>query len=92
MRKPAFTPGSWIVQPHIEGISWLVGPKHVEEGIAPFTKGDLEGVYVVAIAKDIEANATLIAAAPTMFSLIEKKAADGDQDAIAFMEAFNVRT
>lgn len=39
--------------------------------------------------KEIHANAKLIAAAPTMFSFIEKMAAGGDTEAIALMGAIN---
>lgn len=36
-----------------------------------------------------EANACLIAAAPTMFSYIEKRAAAGDVEAVAILEEIN---
>jgi hypothetical protein len=39
-----------------------------------------------------EANANLIAAAPTMRSYIETKAADGDAEAIKILEAIDVHT
>ena len=86
MSKPAFTPGPWSV-----GFADGSGPECIVAGEnnAVVMGGDSFGLtYGV----KNPADATLIAAAPTMFSLIEKKAADGDQDAIAFMEAFNVRT
>lgn len=45
-------------------------------------------IYQSITPEECRANALLIAAAPTMFSLIEKKAAEGDADAKAFMENF----
>lgn len=65
MSEAKHTEGCWVVKPWQTGISWHVGPEIIEKGIAP-GGGDLPGQYIVAIVKDREEWAHLIAAAPDM--------------------------
>jgi hypothetical protein len=63
-----WTKGEWIYRPDVVGsgnkpISWIVGPACHIEGVG-------DGISVVAIAKDKEAHARLIAAAPDMAEAI----------------------
>jgi hypothetical protein len=60
-----WTKGEWIYRPDVVGsgnkpISWIVGPACRIEGVG-------DGISVVAIAKDKEAHARLIAAAPELY-------------------------
>lgn len=43
-------------------------------------------------ANEVEANANLISAAPTLFEFAQRRASAGDPDAIAIVEAINARS
>lgn len=80
----AFTGGPWEIAKaaKLHGYDFTV--------VSP--AGDAElGNWLVAGVR-WEANARLIAAAPTMYGLIKKKANEGHSDCKAFMEDFNART
>ena len=84
----SFTPGPWTIHWNMGGgdFHWIVPTNDqsmriaMVETYAP-TDGDMEAMGKI--------NAKLIAAAPTMFSFIEKMAAGGDTEAIALMGAIN---
>lgn len=98
MTKPAFTPGPWFAHGKLG--------KSLQYGVSAGKPYNPSIGAVRRIAKcgspypgrtpeldaEDEANARLIAAAPTMFSFIEKMAAEGDSEAISFMEQFNARS
>lgn len=62
-------PGPWVYRPHLlqngAPVSWFVGPETQVAGIE-----ELPAIYVAALAKDTEANARLVAAAPELLSIV----------------------
>ncbi len=65
----------WVVRPHMTGISWTVGPEVDVPGVTDvpgITKGTgLKGQYIVAIVKDREEYANLIALAPELVEALK---------------------
>lgn len=70
MPEKKHTAGPWRYEAHLQDISWLVGPDAPLGPIGP-QGTELTGIHVAAIAKDSEANARLIAAAPDLLEALE---------------------
>lgn len=95
-----FTPGPW----EIEGLSPMCGIEITADGrdgegwiiaslgepvdYVGLPKEDLSA----AINAEIEANAHLIAASPTMYDYIARKAAEGDEEAKRVVETIHARS
>ena len=79
------TPGPWVVT--VDDISCLdyANPSAVKEGFIRHGIAQPDGGFTLAVVVDDvidgEANARLIAASPTLFDFVAKKAAEGDADA-----------
>lgn len=78
--KQTFTPGPWETSSNAKG-QWDVCMEDAGDMIA-----DLSGC------DNQEANARLIAAAPTMYSYVATQAANGDTNALAILESINGRS
>lgn len=78
----AHTPGEWV----IHGRSGPTRPIRVGLGqVGPrFTLAHVMGIDGASRA-EVEANARLIAACPAMYSFVEKRAAEGDAEAVALL-------
>lgn len=73
-----YTPGPWIAGDDEDSDYYLVGP-HDGDGI----------VYQPVVKLHSEANARLIAAAPTMYEYVASSASNGCAEARKIMEAIN---
>lgn len=84
MSESKHTPGPWEIaaeRPPETSAEWLwIGPAGWKTRVARVVVYDGEQ-------REQQANARLIAACPTMYDYIAKRAADGDADAQAIVEA-----
>ena len=87
MSQAKHTPGPWAMTAdgsgfYVEGGNLLVAVAQEVDKHSPDIDGYMAG-------KETEANARLIAAAPTMYSYIETKALNGDDEAKQILEAIH---
>lgn len=87
----AHTPGPWRAELRPSRMWHIYGEplrnSTGDRGAVAFTAA----TYSDAGRAKSEANARLIAASPTMFAYVQRRANDGDADAAAIVEAINAR-